>query len=230
MANQFQSNLLLIGTVHSDPLGYERAVKLLQHFQPDLITVEVSHFSLRYRQRQEANWRRLLNQTLEDLPAKARNHLAIRRLMAQAALPFEARAARDYSRQYGIPWRPVDLGAISRRHLPRYARELMSPENLKTLLTTEDEPLEDFVAREYRRARLSCRRPAWRLPGVDPETRRRERLQVRRLRYYLARYDRLAHLGGWEHLAPWRDGDGMWQKLADYRPLRVLLDEADNEK
>ena len=47
-------SLLLIGTVHGDPRGYERALKLLERFQPDLVTVEVSRFSLRYRQRQEA--------------------------------------------------------------------------------------------------------------------------------------------------------------------------------
>ena len=208
----------------------QRALKLLELFQPKLITVEVSRFSLRYRQRQEANWQRLWQQALAALPGAAAGHLALRRLAAQVALPFEVRAARDYSRQYGVPWRPLDLGGPARKHLPRYARDLLTPENLKALLTTADEPLEDFVAREYRRARLTCRRPAWRLPGLDPETRRRERLQVRRLRHYLTRYARLAHLGGWEHLAPWRDGDGLWAGLADLQPLRLLLDEADGNK
>ncbi len=46
-------SLLLIGTVHGDPQGYERAMKLLRQVQPDLVTVEVSRFSLRYRRRQE---------------------------------------------------------------------------------------------------------------------------------------------------------------------------------
>ena len=115
-----------------------------------------------------------------------------------------------------IPWRPLDLGGPSRRHLPRYAGDLLTPENLKALLTTADEPLEDYVAREYRRARLACRRPLWRPLGLDPETRRRERLLARRLRRCLARSGRVAHLGGWEHLVPWRDGNGLWQ---DWRTL-----------
>ncbi len=223
-------SIILLGTVHGDPQGYERALELLRRWQPDLVTVEVSRFSLRYRQRQEANWQRLLQQALAALPGAAAGHLALRRLAAQVALPFEVRAARDYSRQSGIPWRPLDLGGPSRRHLPRYARELMSPENLKALVTTADEPLEDFVTREYRRARLTCRRPTWRLPGLDPETRRRECVQVRRLRRYLTRYARVTYLGGWEHLAPWRDGDGMWAELVDLKPLRLFLDEADHEE
>jgi len=221
--------LFLLGVVHGDPQGYERAVRLLRRWQPDLITVEISRFSLRYRQRREANWQRRLHQALKCLPLAARGHLAIRRLTAQVALPFEVRAARDYSRQYRIPWRPLDLSGPSRRHLPRFARELLTPENLTALLTTADEPLEEYVAREYRRAHWSCRRPAWRLPGIGPETRGRERLQARRLRQYLSKYARVAHLGGWEHLAPWRDGDGLWAALADLQPGRLLLDEADIE-
>lgn len=222
-------SLILIGTVHGDPRGYERALKLLGRFKPDLVTVEVSRFSLRYRQRREGRWQRLLQQALGTLPPAAAGHLAIRRLMAQVALPFEVRAARDYSRQHGVPWWPLDLGGPSRRHLPRYAGELLSPENIGALLTTEDEPLEDYVAGEYRRARLACRRPLWRPLGISPEVRRREGLLARRLRRHLTRYGRLAHLGGWEHLAPWRDETCMWQELADLQPLRLFLDEADLE-
>jgi hypothetical protein len=204
-------------------------MKLLPRWQPDLVTVEVSRFSLRYRRRQEPCWQRLLRQALKTLPAAAANHLAIRRLLAQVTLPFEVRVARDYSRRYGTPWRPLDMGGPSRRHLPRYARELLAPENLRALLDTEDESLEDYVAGEYRRARLACQRPLWRPLGANPETARRERLLSRRLRHCLAGYGRVAHLGGWEHLVTWRDATGLWQELADLEPLRLFLDEADGK-
>jgi hypothetical protein len=228
-------SLVLIGTVHGDPLGYARALKLLRRLQPDLVTVEISRFSLRYRERQESRWQRLLAQALEELPAGAAGHLAIRRLAAQVALPFEVRAARHYGRRFAIPWRPLDLGGLSRRHLPRYARELLTPENVRALLTTEDEPLADYVAREYGRARLAVQRPPWWSLRRDPESRRRERLQARRLRDCLARYPRVVHLGGWEHLVPAplsvstprRQGAGLCQELAELRPLRLFLDEAD---
>ena len=139
-------SLTLIGTVHGDPRGQARAGKLLHHLRPDLVTVEISPFSLRYRLQHGARWQRQLAAALAELPAGAALHLAIQRLTAQVALPFEVRAARDYSRSTGVPWRPLDLGFLSRRHLPRYGPELLSPANLQALLTTADGSLEDFVA------------------------------------------------------------------------------------
>jgi len=222
------NNLILIGTVHGDPRGYERALKLLTHLQPDLITVEISRFSLRYRARQGRGWQQLLGRSLQELPAGAMEHLAIRRLAAQAALPFEVQAAQDWGRGHGIPWRPLDLGSPARRHLPRYARELLTPGNLQALLTTAaDQSLEDFVAAQFRRARLAYLQAPRRLfPTNDGETRRRERFLARRLRRLTGRGGGVAHLGGWEHLVDWRDG-GLWPEVQGLKPWRLLLDEAD---
>jgi len=127
-------SLILIGTVHGDPRGQARAGKLLQHLRPEMVTVEISPFSLRYRHQHEALWQRQLANALAELPEGAALHLAIRRLAAQVAMPFEVRAARDYSRSAGVPWHPLDLVFLSRRHLPRYATELLTPANLEALL------------------------------------------------------------------------------------------------
>lgn len=221
-------NLILIGTVHGDPRGYARAMKLLAHLRPGLVTVEVSPFSLRYRQQHGTRWQQQLATALAQLPAGAARHLAIRRLAAQVALPFEVRAARDYRGHAGVPWRALDLGFLSRRHLPRYGPELLSPANLKALLATPDGSLEDSVAAEFHRARLAMagvpRRPF--SPGA-PETLRRESFLARRLRGLASEDRRVVHLGGWEHLVDWQDSPGLWRDVADLKPRRVLLDEAD---
>jgi hypothetical protein len=221
-------NLILIGTVHGDPRGYERAWVLLDHLQPDLVTVEISPFSLRYRLRHGPRWQRQLTRALAQLPAAAPRHLAIQRLTAQVALPFEVRAARDHSRDRGVPWRPLDLGFLSRRHLPRYGTELLSPANLKALLSTPDGDLQEYVAAEFRRARLAVSRPPRRLfPPGDPQARRREGFLARRLRRLACRHGRVAHLGGWEHLVPWPDSPSLWRQVADLTPGRLLLDQVD---
>jgi hypothetical protein len=222
------SGLILIGTVHGDPQGQARAGKLLLHLRPDLVTVEISRFSLSYRLKHGRGWQRQLAAALAKLPAGAECHLAIQRLASQVALPFEVRAAGDYSRRVNVPWRPLDLGFLSRRHLPRYETELLSPANLEALLATADGELKDFVAGQFRRARQAwagvLRRRIF--PGV-PETVRRERFLTRRLRALVSRHRRLVHLGGWEHLVEWADSPGLWPDLADLKPRRVLLDEAD---
>ena len=228
VADHSPHRLTLIGTVHGDPRGYARAWELLNHLRPDLVTVEISPFSLRYRQRYGHLWQRRLTLALAALPAGAARHLAIRRLAAQVALPFEVRAARDYGRRLGAPWRPLDLGATARRHLPRYGPELLTPTNLQILLTTGDGSLEDYVAGEFRRARLALAHPPRRPVSCGvPVTLRRERFLARRLRGLSSRYRRVAHLGGWEHLVDWQESPSLWGQVADLGPWRVLLDEAD---
>ena len=218
-------SLILIGTVHGDPRGQARAGKLLNHLRPELVTVEISPFSLRYRERHGARWQRQLAEALAGLPAGAALHLAIRRLTAQVALPFEVRAARDYSRSCGVPWRPLDLGFVSRRHLPRYGPELLSPANLRALLTTADGELKDFV-RQFRRARQALEAPRRPIspgaPRILPGTVRPGASGVWP-----------CGIAGW---CTWAAGSTWWPgrtppacgvNLADLKPQRVLLDEAD---
>jgi hypothetical protein len=220
--------LVLVGAVHGDPRGYVRAGKLLEHLRPDLVTVEISPFSLRYRLKYGPRWQRQLAQALKALPPMAAGHLAIQRLAAQVGLPFEVRAARDYSRSCGLPWRPLDLGAPARQHLPRYGPELLSPANLEALLTTPDGSLAQYVAGEFRRARLALARgPQRPFASVTAETLRREGFLARRLHRLIRRYRRVVHLGGWEHLVAWQDSPGLWRDLAHLSPRRLLLDEAD---
>jgi hypothetical protein len=193
-----------------------------------LVTVEISPFSLGYRLKHGGGWQRQLAAALAKLPAGAERHLAIQRLKAQVALPFEVRAAGDYSQRVNVPWRPLDLGFLSRRHLPRYATELLTPDNLRSLLVTTDGELTDFVAGEFRRARQAWAGAPRRCVFPDaPETLRREQFLARRLRHLVSRHRRVMHLGGWEHLVDWEDYPGLWRDLADLKPRRVLLDEAD---
>jgi hypothetical protein len=219
-------NLILVGTVHGDPRGYDRALRLLEYFKPGLITVEISPFSVRYRERHGAGWRRRLETALGNLPAEAARHLALRRVAAQLELPFEYRAARDYGEAGGAAVQLIDVSRPAREHLPRYRRELLTPSNLRALLDTADGDLGEYVAAQFQQARAANNgtRPApahtW-----DREIRRRERLLAVRLRRLAGPGLLVVHLGGWEHLTD--RGAGLLPYLAGLNYARIFLDSAD---
>jgi hypothetical protein len=149
--------------------------------------------------------------------------------MAQTALPFEYRVARDWGEVHNIPVKLLDTGVVARRHLPRYSDELLTPENLRLLAEIEASgTLEEFVTQEFQRARLAFEGKLRRLPpAADREDGRREWLWAKRLRRLVAREKKVVHLGGWEHLVPWPDGGGLPYLLKDLKPGIMLLDEAD---
>ncbi|MFZ2088506.1 MAG: hypothetical protein WAU47_08010 [Desulfobaccales bacterium] len=221
--------LYFLATVHGDPAGYERAWRFFEHIRPQVITVEISPFSVRYRQRAAKRWQQRLSEAMRALPANAPEKFAVARVAAQTALPFEYRAARDWGKVQNIPVKFLDAGKVARSHLPRYADELLCSENLRFLYETDAAgTLEEFVGAEFRRARLGLEGKLQPRPGgIDPQECSRERLWARRLRKLLAGGHRLVHLGGWEHLVSWPGGGGLSHLLADLRPCIMFLDEAD---
>jgi hypothetical protein len=224
------TNLILLATVHGDPAGYGRARRIFEQLQPEVITVEISPFSVRYREQALQGWRRQLAEALKTLPPEAGQSLAVARVAAQTDVPFEYRAARDWGRLHQVPLKLLDAGMVARSHLPRYADELLSLDNLRVLSeNAASGTLEEFVAAEFHRARLAREgklRPLPRLVASDNQS--RERLWAKRLKGLAASGKRVVHLGGWEHLVPWEGGGGLTQMLVDLKPKVILLDEADH--
>jgi hypothetical protein len=221
--------LVLLAAVHGDPAGYERAWRFFEQLRPEVITVEISRFSVRFRERAVRGWRRRLALALGAMPPEAAANLAVARVAAQAEVPFEYRAARDWGQGHTVAVKLLDSSAAARHHLPRYAKELLSAANLRALGESGSPgTLEDFVAREFRRARLAMQGRLRMLPhGADAQKSRRERLWAKRLKRLAAGGQRVVHVGGWEHLVPWQDGDNLLGLLGDLNPGVMLLDEAD---
>ncbi|MFP3866585.1 MAG: hypothetical protein ACLFUU_00280 [Desulfobacteraceae bacterium] len=222
--------LILVGTVHGDPQGYRRTRRLLDKLRPDLVTVEISQFSLRYRKKQRQVWRRQFQWAQQHLPAGACSHLALRRIEAQLAWPFEVQAAEDFAQQHGLEWRPIDTGRLSRGHLRRFWRELLTPDNLRNLLLTEDGDWNQYIAAQYQQARLALAQPerlviplhrSW----SSPEMSGRDKVMAGRLRKLIEAGFRVVHLGGWTHLVTGLGRPTIGQCLEDLQPQRLLLDQ-----
>ena len=225
-----EATIFLIGVVHGDPQGYTRAWTLLHRLQPRVITVEISRFSLAYRKRQTAVWQQQLETARRELPAQQREHLALTRIAAQIAWPFEAAVAAAYATEAGIPWEPVDLNLLSRRHLPLYSRELLTSANLRALVLTPDGEWEEDIRQQYRQAaKALAQTEAPALPGLtaSPYQRLREKILAMRLRRLAKQWGRLVHFGGWEHLKLASSPRTLASYLQKQQPVRLLLCAAD---
>jgi len=225
-AAKTRPEIILVGVVHGDPQGYNKTMDLLAEQQPAAVSVEISRFSWHYRRRWSRRWQAQFLAAQATLPPAQRHHLALQRLAAQIAMPFEVRAAAAYARRHSLEWQPVDINAISKEHLPRYHRELLTPENLRQLVATPDGSWSTHIRREYERAAhlLGHPQPLWlRPPGWDSQTSMREKVLAHRLRRLAQQWSPLVHLGGWEHLL-WTGGQRtLADLLAPWEPQRLLL-------
>lgn len=132
--------LLLLGTVHSDPLGYKRTAAFLRAMRPDLIMVEISPYALAYRRQHACGQMRTLLKNLRsvcrnlnlDFKEAVRNpHISL--IARQISVPFEFRASADYSRKYGVEVIAVDFSEFSRKWISTW-EELISEGNIQQLL------------------------------------------------------------------------------------------------
>jgi hypothetical protein len=66
------TKLIFLAAVHGDPAGYERAWRFFEYAQPEIITVEISPFSVRYRERAARDWQRRLAEVPENPSPRGR--------------------------------------------------------------------------------------------------------------------------------------------------------------
>lgn len=207
--------LVLIGTVHLDPEGERLLLELLFELKPECVTVDVSEYALEYRRAAgRAHLDRLEHFRREDgsLPP------GLEAVAAQLAVPFEYRAAERFAERSGARLAAVGDSLESQRLLGYLSRELMTTDNLVALAARDEPPLEELVAREWKRAQRH------KLDGppltADQEHRlgRQDARTARRVRD-CARIEPTAHVCGWEHLR------GLCDELSDLTPVVRLLRE-----
>ena len=217
-ASGMKPKLFLIGIVHRDPDGQNRLAEFLERLQPRAITVEISPYGLAFRKKNLS----VLGKTFfENLSLIAREKgSTIDRLLKNGHIaeirehfefPFEYRAAREYAKVNEILLIPADVSRYARRKT-QFFHELVSYDNLKTLLDFTSYPLDKKIASEYARAGDY-------LDGkIDPdrlfmgwnnkmreEWRKREKHIVHTIHRILRCLENhgggtLVHLGGWVHV------------------------------
>jgi hypothetical protein len=221
MANQ---HLYLLGTLHLDRHAAPELVSLLREIGPDVITVEISRFSLSFRHRAMPVWLTVLRRNLHHLSALKRGHSGIRLLIRQLRIPWEWTAASAYAVQADIRCIPVDSGNFARMELPAWHSELLSPKNLRIISSEPPFDLEQYFASRRRHAGLILRdstmacRVSHPLSYLEaPCWQYRERVLARRIGKVAGICGRTVHVGGWTHLLT----GTRWSSVADMlQPIR----------
>lgn len=231
--------LTLIGTVHRDPCGAERLLRLLRRLQPDLVTLEMSEKALAYRlgkaRRLQLRLGHLLDRLSRDIPAKLDDllaHPAIADIHSLLALPFEYRAAAAYSAETASPLQLIDRCDVSAAKLQRVEGELITYRNLKILVSLPDgaeksdfegyERAHALISRDpgesVRQAFLASRRGE---EGIGP----RDRWMSEQIRKLLTAQPgfHLVHIGGWVHLVEDPRRETLYSLLVELKPQRLLL-------
>jgi hypothetical protein len=229
------NQLVLVGCIHRDPGGYERLLALLEHQQPDRLSVEISPYSIRFRKKHQKELFRKFATAKGTLSAREKKHPALCLINEALKIPYEWRAAKDYSTSHDIPCLPIDVSWIARRHLALYAKNLLSKENLEMLCAEEGIDLEAQILRKYAHARRVIDLPDrygffYSRYFKDSLELIRETILAKRLRSLFRRGGRVLHIGGWIHMIQHDGFESLAALLRDLEPEKVLLNSPPAEK
>jgi hypothetical protein len=231
-----RKELLLIGTVHRDPDGATKLCRLLTGEGPTAVAVEVSPYALYYRRRYGRRLRRQLRRKLRQISAglemSRETWGQIQAILTHLQVPFEYTAAQKYCRDKGAELSCLDSSSWSRRWIHTHWQQLLSHENVATLLK---QPCQNFHE-EIRHSYLLATRLLddggqmvassfigdW-LSDCDWQEREAELAGGLQQMYGRLRKGRLAYVGGWEHLLHTSSTGTLYDRLKHLQPRRVLL-------
>lgn len=221
--------VILVGVVHRDPGGYGKLLRLLEDERPEAMGVELSPFGLIWREKKKEALLAKLGELLEGLGPEPRKHPRVGLIQEALGLPFEYRACLEHSIRWGVPLHLLDLNWVSREQLPLYEKEVLTAENISTLVRLEEKSLENQIRGAYRRA-FRCLRGDISLKeaGLSPPWKgirglRRELHLVCRIRKMARLYGSFLYVGGWVHLVDEPQGLSLARLLEDLHPKKVLL-------
>jgi hypothetical protein len=198
---------------------------LLEEICPDLITLEMSPFSLRFRLREGKKFRKRILAGIEKFEQTGLTGLS--GIMRMLDIPFEYRACAGYAEEKNIEMKLIDLSKYSRPKLLELKKDLENAEILKSSLLFADSDRNDCLYAFNNALHSLKNRAGFDHDTGDPAVREMfERdcaMAEKIIRFVMMRkYMRIAHAGGWEHLVCLRSGNNLGSLLDSYFP-RIFL-------
>ena len=194
--------IVFIGTSHIDPEGYQRLFENLHFFKPRVILLEVSRFALFFRKTVGIVYKKILHKRIQKYGLKINSEL--RGIIGYFSVPYEYAAARRFADDTGASVFLVDISLFSLIRLIS-SHTLLKRKNLIMLSNA----IEDgFLKEEKIAERIFIDGDQFlidmKMSGFERDKllMRREKLLIKRVSGYIARYGNkgVAYVGGWEHL------------------------------
>lgn len=218
------TELWLIGCIHNDPKGELFLRKALSDISPELITVEISKYSIRFRQNVGPSLRAKMEDILIELSkerkifgAELLNHPYIFALWRNLFMPYEYSEALRYSEEKGTKVYPVDISRLAKINLAKL-KDAVTEENIRLLYKTEPE---QFFA-ELENTRMKMFEALKNKKATEPRDDKRDVYMAARIKRLieLHRPKVACHIGGWEHVLP---SSTLFEKLRNLNPKVMIL-------
>jgi len=209
------SRLFLLGVIHRDEDGPALLKDWLARIKPDVVTVELSHYGLRFRRELGEEYKRRVGEIVTQLNENGEkyNEEALASLFAYVNTPYEFDVVSAYAAEQGIPFSLIDMDFFSYVKL-RAIEDLFSEENIEKVLTRTEGPNGN---QEKAAARLYFEKGIKIVP-YDREMYVRDRYMIAKIKDLMKNNPnrRLLHVCGWHHL---EDPSSLYKQ---FNPIKVF--------
>lgn len=210
-----ESLFIMLGVIHRDGEGPALLEDWLNRIGPDVITLELSHYGMRFRREKGEEYRKRILQTAARLEAEgvSADSEALSVLLSYVSIPYEFDVASGYATDHGVPFYLIDMDFFSYVKLASI-EDLVSDENVRKTLSG---PEGSNGNQEKTMARLYFEKGIKAVP-YDREMYIRDRHMGAKIADLMKRHPdkRFLHVCGWQHL---QDPSNLY---SPFNPIKVF--------
>jgi hypothetical protein len=205
----------MLGVIHRDDSGPALLKDWFERIRPDVITLELTHYGLRFRRELGGEYKKAVEHvaTLREERGDPVNREAMSSLLSYFSIPYEYEEASAYAAIHDVPLYLVDMDFFSYVKL-RTIEDLINEKNVETMLA-EKPGLNN--SQEMTAAKLYFEKGVA-INQYDREMYIRDRYMSARIQDLMRgrKGKKFLHLCGWQHL---QDPYGLY---SHFNPIKVF--------
>ena len=193
------SQFFMLGVIYRDVEGPGLLKDWLERIRPDVITLELSHYGIRFRREFGEEYKKRIGRILRKRKERGEpfNKEALSSLLSYVSIPYEYEVASAYSVEHSAPFYLIDMDFFSYVKL-RSIEDLLSEKNIETVLSLTDA---SDSSQELTTARLFFEQGI-KIAQYDREMYIRDRYMSSKIQDFMKHSNdkRFLHVCGWQHL------------------------------